>query len=205
MAGQLNNKTQRIDWNHLVRQIKRIVTVSQVIRDFSAMELKRQGRQYFCVCPFHADTDPSFVVNDEKHRGRCYGCGWTGDQVDFVRSVLSLPFKEAVEVLCRRYGLPFAGMTTQEYLKAKARAEVEKQDREMERAFNSKVERVYFNLADMFRAIDRNFSTYQSYQDYGGLTHIADILEDVLDELISSDTKRQLQALRYAKEWWGAV
>lgn len=157
------------------------------------------------VCPFHADSDPSFVVFEEKNRAKCFGCGWTGDQIHFVRTVLDIPFKEAIEALCQQYGIPFTGMTTQEYMKARCRVEAAKRDRELEQAFNAKVDRVYIQLADVFRAIDRNFGTFEGYEEYGGLTHIADSLEVVLDELISGDTKRQVEALRYAREVWGTA
>lgn len=205
MSVQAKHTSQRMDWQELINQIKGQVPFSQVIRDFSQLELKRRGKRLFGTCPFHADSDPSFVVFEEKNRAKCFGCGWTGDQINFVRTALRVSFKEAIEVICRQYRIPFAGMTTQEYLKAKARAESARCDRELEKAFNSKVERVYKRLCDAFRAIDRNLGTLEGLEEFEGLTHIADVLEVVLDELISDDTKRQVEALRYSRGVWGTT
>lgn len=205
MLAQRQYNTQFIDWQGLMQQIKETVRFSDVVRDFSSIELVRKGRRLFGVCIFHSDSDPSFEANDEKGRGRCYGCGWKGDHVDFVRAALGVSFKEAIEVLCRRYGIPFVGMTTAEYLQAMARAEAARRDRELEQAFDAKIQDVYLQLCDMFRAIDGRFVDYDGYIEYGRLEHISQTIEMVLEELLSRDVQRQAAALRYARGWVGVA
>ncbi len=67
--------------------------------------LTRKGKELIGLCPFHADTDPSFRVVDEKNFYHCFPCGANGDAIDFVVKVEGLGFVEAVEQLAAEAGL----------------------------------------------------------------------------------------------------
>ena len=67
--------------------------------------LKRRGRGHWGLCPFHAEKTPSFAVNEERGFVRCFGCGWHGDAIDWVRDRHGMSFPEAVEDLAIRAGL----------------------------------------------------------------------------------------------------
>lgn len=64
--------------------------------------LKRSGRQWVAICPFHAENTPSMSVNGEKGYFHCFGCQKKGDVITFVREIDHLSFVEAVETLARR-------------------------------------------------------------------------------------------------------
>ena len=68
--------------------------------------LRRSGRRFVGLCPFHAERTPSFSVNPELGVYHCFGCGASGDVITFVRVTEGLAFAEAVEVLAQRAGLP---------------------------------------------------------------------------------------------------
>ena len=78
--------------------------------DFAAVAgehiaLKRAGRRYQGLCPFHAEKSPSFSINAEEGLYYCFGCGVGGDVITFVREIEHLEFAEAVERLAARAGI----------------------------------------------------------------------------------------------------
>src|SRR5579862_2535161 len=67
--------------------------------------LKRVGRRFVGLCPFHAEKTPSFSVNAEEGFYYCFGCASSGDAITFVRQVEHLDFVEAVRFLADRAGI----------------------------------------------------------------------------------------------------
>ena len=63
------------------------------------VELRRAGKEFVGLCPFHADKTPSFSVNDDIGVFHCFGCGESGDVIDFVRKLDGLSFTEARKAL----------------------------------------------------------------------------------------------------------
>jgi DNA primase len=69
------------------------------------LALKRVGRGYVGLCPFHGEKSPSFSVNAELGLYYCFGCQARGDVITFVRETEHLDFVEAVELLAGRAGI----------------------------------------------------------------------------------------------------
>jgi DNA primase len=67
--------------------------------------LKRQGRRWVGLCPFHAEKTPSFSVNAEEGFYYCFGCQQKGDAISFVRAVEHLDFVDAVRRLADKAGI----------------------------------------------------------------------------------------------------
>jgi len=67
--------------------------------------LKKSGRRWTGLCPFHGEKTPSFSVNAEEGRYYCFGCRASGDQITFVREMQHLDFVEAVRLLADRAGI----------------------------------------------------------------------------------------------------
>ncbi|HUV57864.1 MAG TPA: DNA primase [Acidimicrobiales bacterium] len=67
--------------------------------------LKRSGRRWSGLCPFHGEKTPSFSVNAEEGRYYCFGCRASGDQITFVREMMHLDFIDAVRLLADRAGI----------------------------------------------------------------------------------------------------
>ena len=63
------------------------------------LKLKREGREFVCLCPFHQEKTPSFKINDAKGMYYCFGCGAHGDIFDFVQRFHSCNFTTACEYL----------------------------------------------------------------------------------------------------------
>ena len=64
--------------------------------------LKRSGRNYFGLCPFHKEKSPSFSVSPDRQYFHCFGCNKGGDVFTFVSEVEKISFKEAMEMLAER-------------------------------------------------------------------------------------------------------
>jgi DNA primase len=61
------------------------------------VQLRRAGREFIGLCPFHKEKSPSFSVNDEKGFYHCFGCGAHGDVISFFKETEALSYREAVE------------------------------------------------------------------------------------------------------------
>ena len=102
-----------------VRQSNDIVDViSQYVR------LKRSGRNYFGLCPFHNEKSPSFSVSPEKQIFHCFGCGVGGNVFTFLTKIEGINFVEAVQLLAERANIQLPTLennldSAKEALKAK--------------------------------------------------------------------------------------
>ncbi|MBV8172161.1 MAG: DNA primase [Candidatus Eremiobacteraeota bacterium] len=67
--------------------------------------LKRQGREYVGLCPFHSEKTPSFYLNAEKQVWHCHGCNAGGDLIKFVERYENVDFPTALRMLATRAGI----------------------------------------------------------------------------------------------------
>lgn len=72
----------------------------------SYVNLKRTGRDYVCLCPFHNEKTPSCHVHPDKEYFHCFGCGAGGDVITFTMKYNNLDYWEAVKLLAERGGVP---------------------------------------------------------------------------------------------------
>ena len=80
-----------------IRQSNDIVDViSQYVR------LKRSGRNFFGLCPFHNEKSPSFSVSPDKQIFHCFGCGVGGNVFTFLMKIEGISFFEAIQMLAER-------------------------------------------------------------------------------------------------------
>ena len=79
------------------------VDVVEVVSE--RVQLKKAGRNYSGLCPFHQEKTPSFTVSADKQFYHCFGCGANGNALRFLMEYDKLPFPEAVEQLAGRLGI----------------------------------------------------------------------------------------------------
>jgi DNA primase len=70
-----------------------------------SVQLKKAGKNFVGLCPFHREKTPSFSVNRDKGIFKCFGCGKGGDVFSFLMEIEGLSFVEAVRELAERYGV----------------------------------------------------------------------------------------------------
>lgn len=97
MALPPDNNATKEDIKEQVRAASDIVDILG-----SYLNLRRQGRGYVALCPWHDDSRPSFQVNPQRQSWRCWVCGIGGDVFSFVMRRESIEFREALELLADR-------------------------------------------------------------------------------------------------------
>ena len=85
-----------------LEQLRATVSIRDVVSQH--VPLKRQGRNWVGLCPFHGEKSPSFNVREETGRYKCFGCGASGDVFRFVQDFEHVDFVTAVEQLAARVG-----------------------------------------------------------------------------------------------------
>ena len=86
--------------DELLDDVKSSNDIVDVISQY--ISLKRSGRNYFGLCPFHNEKSPSFSVSPDKQIFHCFGCGVGGNIITFISKIEGIGFKEAIEVLAER-------------------------------------------------------------------------------------------------------
>ncbi|HEY5662414.1 MAG TPA: DNA primase [Ilumatobacter sp.] len=86
-----------------IERIRSTVSVVDLISQH--VQLKRTGRNWVGLCPFHAERTPSFNVREETGRYRCFGCDKSGDVFTFVQEIEHTDFVGSVEYLANRAGI----------------------------------------------------------------------------------------------------
>ncbi len=86
-----------------IERVRDASPLAEVVQQYVA--LRRVGRNWVGLCPFHAERSGSFNVRDETGRYKCFGCGAGGDVFRFVQEIEHLDFGAAVELLAGRAGI----------------------------------------------------------------------------------------------------
>ncbi len=86
-----------------IEKVKRIGNIVDIANEH--LKIKKSGRSYFALCPFHSEKTPSFSINEELQFYYCFGCGETGDIIKLIEKLENLDFTEALESLAKRYSV----------------------------------------------------------------------------------------------------
>lgn len=85
-------------------ELRSRVDIEELIGRYT--EIRHRGsRNPTCLCPFHTEKTPSFVIYPETWSYYCFGCGNGGDGIRFIRNIENLDYMEAVRFLCERVGM----------------------------------------------------------------------------------------------------
>lgn len=87
-----------------LEELRDRIRISEIVG--GKVKLIRRGREHTGLCPFHNERTPSFTVNDDKGFYHCFGCGAHGDAIAFLTEAEGLSFRDAVERLAAKAGLP---------------------------------------------------------------------------------------------------
>lgn len=75
------------------------------------LQIRKAGREFHALCPFHNEKTPSFTISDSKGFYHCFGCGAHGDVIGFIKDYERLSWPQAVEALAREAGLDMPTIT----------------------------------------------------------------------------------------------
>lgn len=87
----------------IIQKVKDGNDIVEIISE--TVKLRRAGRNYAGLCPFHNEKTPSFSVSSDKQIYKCFGCGEAGNVVTFVMKTKNLPFMDALKFLADRINL----------------------------------------------------------------------------------------------------
>jgi len=105
--------SKKYDSSNVVEDIKSRLDIVETVSE--QVVLKKSGRNYWGLCPFHKEKTPSFSVNPEKGIFKCFGCGAGGDSISFLMKINNSSFWETIVILAQKFGidLPQAGVSTE--------------------------------------------------------------------------------------------
>ena len=89
--------------DELIEEIRSSNDIVDTISQY--VQLKRKGRNFFGLCPFHKEKSPSFSVSPDKQIFHCFGCGVGGNVIHFISKIENLDFKDTMEFLADRAGI----------------------------------------------------------------------------------------------------
>jgi len=94
-VGQINRE--------IIEEVRAAANIVDVVG--SSISLRKRGKNYLGLCPFHGEKEPSFTVSDEKQIFHCFGCGASGSVFDFLMRSRNLSFAEALKELAKRFSI----------------------------------------------------------------------------------------------------
>ncbi|MCX5749946.1 MAG: DNA primase [Candidatus Saganbacteria bacterium] len=92
-----------IDKN-IIEDIRSKADIVSIVSDYVA--LKKRGKNYLALCPFHSEKTASFTVSQEKQLFHCFGCSEGGNVFSFIMKIENISFKEAAKLLADKLGIP---------------------------------------------------------------------------------------------------
>ena len=87
-------------------QIRQAIDIVDLIGGY--LQLRRQGRNYVALCPWHDDSKPSLTINPQRQSFKCWPCDIGGDIFTFLMKIEGVDFREAIEMLADRAGIDLA-------------------------------------------------------------------------------------------------
>jgi len=148
-----------MDNTNIINDIRSKVDIVDIISSY--LPLTQKGKNYFGVCPFHDDTNPSMSVSKDKQIYKCFSCGASGNVFNFVMEYEHVSFKEALSIIGNKTGIEIKGIQLEK-----------KQDK------NDKLYEIY-DLAHKYYQNNMNSSYSKSAKEY---LHNRHIDEDIIKE-----------------------
>ena len=96
----------------LIDEIRSSNDIVDVISQY--VTLKRSGRSFFGLCPFHKEKSPSFSVSPDKQLFHCFGCGAGGNVIHFISKIENVNFIESLQILAERAGITLPSLQNSE-------------------------------------------------------------------------------------------
>src|SRR5690625_2746784 len=87
----------------IIEQLKNANDIVDIIGEY--VQLKKQGKNFFGLCPFHDEKTPSFSVNQDKQIFHCFGCKKGGNVMTFLMEIENFTFPQALQLLSERSGI----------------------------------------------------------------------------------------------------
>ena len=87
----------------IIEQIRSTADIIEVVSGY--VQLKKRGRNFFGLCPFHGEKTASFSVSSQRQIYKCFGCGAGGGVINFIMEIEGIKFINAVKHLADQYSI----------------------------------------------------------------------------------------------------
>ena len=134
--------------------------IVEVISEY--VTLKKRGRNYIGLCPFHKEKTPSFIVSSDKQICKCFGCAKGGGVINFVKEVENLDFKETLEFLANRSNMDLSKYIVKSNYTSSQELKI-KEVKEVIYEINKEAAKYYHN--NLIEALKDNSSLVKIYLD----------------------------------------
>jgi len=160
----------------IIEDIKARANIVEIVSEY--VSLKKTGRNFVGLCPFHKEKSPSFTVNPEKQIFYCFGCGEGGNAVTFIMKTNEMTYPEAIRRLAARLGIiiPERKVTPSEKRRASDREKLNRINAMASAHFSKnfastrgKVARDYMTKRGMDEAIIKDFRVGYSFDEWRNL------------------------------------
>ena len=91
-------------WFDSKERVRQAIDIVELVGSY--LQLRREGRGYKALCPWHDDTRPSLQVNPDRQSFKCWVCDIGGDIFSFMMKMENVEFPEALTMLAERAGIP---------------------------------------------------------------------------------------------------
>ena len=126
-----------------IEEIRTAANAVDIISEY--VQLRKRGKNYVGLCPFHNEKTPSFTVSDEKQIFHCFGCHTGGNVFKFLMEYKKISFVEAVQELAEQLGIPLEYEESQGY---------EEQQSEQETLYDVSTEAAKYFLNNLLNDVE---------------------------------------------------
>ncbi|RID89023.1 hypothetical protein D1953_00140 [Peribacillus asahii] len=191
--------------NYTIREVKSKIDILTIVEE-SPIQLRKRGRNFIGLCPFHSEKTASFSVNPQKNIFKCFGCGVSGDQINLYARLNGIKNGQAIFRLAKRIGLAQTKLTKEQKLEVISQQE----DRELEKRFLKKCNEMFYFFCDLRDYMRERAGTYKTIDclEKDSLLicyyHDRALLEDLLNGLLAGlrdeiDIEKQISYFYAAK------
>ena len=147
-----------------IERLKAANPIEEIMDNY--VTLKRTGRDYICLCPFHNEKTPSCHVHTDKQFFHCFGCGAGGDVITFVMKYQNLDYWEAVKWLAERANLTLPDNNGYNSKKAENKKRIYEMNKEAARFFYSQL-KTEAGKACLDYLINKRKLSFETIKKYG--------------------------------------
>ncbi|MEJ2004794.1 MAG: CHC2 zinc finger domain-containing protein, partial [Cyclobacteriaceae bacterium] len=88
-----------------IQEVQDRMDIEDVVSDYVTLKRKGSGKYLWANCPFHDEKTPSFSITPDRGIYKCFGCGKSGDSINFIMEHDGLSYVEAIRHLAGKYGI----------------------------------------------------------------------------------------------------
>ncbi|OIJ22008.1 hypothetical protein BKP45_04850 [Anaerobacillus alkalidiazotrophicus] len=151
------------------------------------LKVKRRGKNFVALCPFHSERTPSFTMNPRTNKYRCFGCGIYGSQIDLYAHFNELSFVDAAKLLAKEYAIVQQNETVQEKNERAFKNELANAVHQKKHELFLELIWILDNLKMVRRSV-KNMSQVEALEQY---YHLEVILEYLLDLLTNGELNEE--------------